>query len=57
MASENAVKNAGYLQIMEILASLKRKGVITSEEFKRAQKYYFKLTGADIVLTGLTVCP
>ena len=57
MASENAVKNAGYLQIMEILASMKRKGVITSEEFKRAQKYYFRLTGADIVLTGLTVYP
>ena len=53
MVSENAVKNAGYLQIMSILVSLRKKGIITADEYRRAQEYYFKLTGADIVITDL----
>lgn len=53
MVSENAVKNAGYLQIMSILVSLKKKGIITADEYRRAQEYYFKLTGADIIITDL----
>ncbi len=53
MVSENAVKNAGYLQIMSILLSMRKKKIITAEEYHRAQKYYYKLTGADVILTDL----
>ena len=53
MVSENAVKNAGYLQIMTILVSLRKKGIITTEEYHRAREYYYKLTGADVIMTDL----
>ena len=55
MVSENAKKNAGYLQILLMLNTLRDRGIITVEEHEKAQAYYTKLTGADIVLAGAKV--
>ena len=50
MVSEKASKNAGFIQIVITLITLKEKGIINSEEYENAREYYYRLTGADISL-------
>ena len=51
MIAENKTKNANFLRIIGVLRSLRGEGVITGDEYRRAKKYYQKLTGADIVVS------
>lgn len=48
MVSEKASKNAGFIQIVITLISLREKGIINPEEYEKAREYYYRLTGADI---------
>ncbi len=50
MVSEKASKNAGFIQIVITLISLREKGIINPEEYEKAREYYYRLTGADISL-------
>jgi len=50
MISEKTKKNAGFLQIIMILKSLRDSGIITCAEYAKAQAYYAKVIGADIIL-------
>ena len=51
MVSEKQTKCANFLQIVSVLRRLLDTGKINEKEYKRAKKYYQKLTGADIVIT------
>ena len=59
MVSEKASKNAGFIQIVITLISLREKGIINPEEYEKAREYYYRLTGADISLADsmLTASP
>ncbi len=50
MIGEKVKQNIQYCKIVFILRELKKEGLITSEEFKKAMKYYHDLLGADIYL-------
>lgn len=61
MVSEKASKNAGFIQIIITLISLREKGIINPEEYEKAREYYYRLTGADIsladsMLTATSLC-
>ncbi len=43
-------KNINYVRIMGLLRQLRDTTVITEKEYKKAKKYYQKLTGANLVL-------
>ena len=49
MVVDDARPNIGFYMIMKILEELRRKGVITKEEYERAEKYYREKTHATIV--------
>jgi len=50
MLSVKNTKNKKYICIIGILKDLLVKEMITPSEYQRAEKYYRKITGADIVL-------
>ena len=50
MLSHLNKKNAKYLGIIIVLKEILQTGLITEKEYDCAQKYYMKLTGADLVL-------
>ncbi len=50
MIGEKVKQNIQYCKIVFILRELKKEGLITPEEFKKAMKYYHDLLGADIYL-------
>lgn len=43
-------KNLNFVQIHDLLRQLREADLITDAEFKRANEYYRKMTGADIFL-------
>lgn len=43
-------KNINYAKIRDVLKQLREAELITDAEFKRADEYYRKMTGADIHL-------
>ncbi len=49
MVVDDARPNIGFYMIMKILEELRRKGVITREEYERAEKFYREKTHATIV--------
>lgn len=50
MLSEVQTKSANYLRIIAVLKALRERGHINDKEYTKAKKYYWKLTGADIVI-------
>ena len=50
MLVEDPRANLGFLQIMTILKKCRQKGVITKEEYERAEVYYRKLLKAEIIV-------
>lgn len=50
MVAENQTKCANFLQIISVLRHLLDTGKINEKEYRRAKKYYQKLTGADIII-------
>lgn len=50
MLSEVQTKSANYLRIIAVLKALRERGHINDKEYAKAKKYYWKLTGADIVI-------
>ena len=46
----NKNKNMNYVRIMEMLRRLRDGSLITEKEYRKAKKYYQRLTGADLVL-------
>ena len=48
--SNKNTKNVNFLFIVDMLKDLLAQKLITEKEYARANKYYMKLTGADIVL-------
>ena len=50
MVGKKVKQNVQYCKIVAILRELKKEGLITPEEFKKAMKYCRDLLGADIFL-------
>ena len=50
MVGEKVKQSIQYCKFVSILRELKKEGLITPEEFKKALKYYRDLLGADIYL-------
>ena len=46
----NQNKDMNYARILEVLRHLRAKTVISEKEYRKAKKYYQKLTGANLVL-------
>ena len=50
MVAESRTKNANYICIIAILRNLRDDSIISSKEYKRAKRYYAKLTGSNIII-------
>lgn len=50
MVAEKQTKCAHFLRIVTVLQGMLDSGIINEKEYRRAKKYYQKLTGADIII-------
>lgn len=50
MIALSQTKSANYLFIVAVLKPMREDGVITLAEYKRAKRYYQKLTGSDLII-------
>ncbi len=50
MITETQKTSIKYLKILSVLRQLVTDGTINEDEYKKAKKYYKKLTGADLAI-------
>ncbi len=48
--AQNRNKNINFVRIIQMLKKLRERGEITEAEYRRARRYYQKMTGADLVV-------